>query len=240
MSAEVLSERFEMRLGASVLQSVDAWRIRQEDLPSRAEAIRRLIDAGLTATSPAKKEVRLTDGEKLILLALRDQSRHFKVKDAEIDLDFVADTIAGGHSWGLEWRFEGMFHHKEDSKAAVSEVVNILDMWSVLDLRMQEVSKKDKGRIAAECAPLDADFRFRGFDGNNEEGLLGIARFLIDHLGRFTNFEGRELNSHSRTIDSYRRMLMVYEPIRNSLVGRKLSTDEVIRILNAWLAPRKR
>ena len=49
------SERFEMRMSAGPVKAIDAWRRRQSDLPSRSEAMRRLIDAGLRAQKPARK-----------------------------------------------------------------------------------------------------------------------------------------------------------------------------------------
>ncbi len=44
---QVRSERFELRLDQVTIQRIDAWRSDQSDLPSRAEAMRRLVDAGL-------------------------------------------------------------------------------------------------------------------------------------------------------------------------------------------------
>jgi hypothetical protein len=44
----MLSERFEMRFTADLLGQIDEWRRQQDDLPARAEAIRRLIEAGLS------------------------------------------------------------------------------------------------------------------------------------------------------------------------------------------------
>jgi len=44
---EEKNERFEMRVPASFLKLVDDWRRKQEDLPSRAEAIRRLVEQAL-------------------------------------------------------------------------------------------------------------------------------------------------------------------------------------------------
>jgi hypothetical protein len=44
------SERFELRVPADWLQKIDDWRRRQSDLPSRAEAIRRLVDEALERT----------------------------------------------------------------------------------------------------------------------------------------------------------------------------------------------
>lgn len=39
--------RFEMRAETTWLKRVDDWRRKQADLPSRAEAIRRLVEAAL-------------------------------------------------------------------------------------------------------------------------------------------------------------------------------------------------
>jgi uncharacterized protein len=239
MSAQFMSERFEMRLGPSVLKQVDAWRTNQGDLPSRAEAIRRLIDVGLAATSRSEKEVRLTDGEKLILLTLRGLFKQLNLDSEEADLDFIAEAIGGGHSWGLKWKFSGVFHDEEDSMAVVYEVVNILDMWSFLESGYEKLSKKDKGRIASDCAPFGEHVRFDGFDGNNEAGYISIAYFLIKQLNRFTKFEGRDLNAHVPTVAAHRRMLIVFEPLSRKLMGRELSALEIIAILKARLHPSK-
>jgi hypothetical protein len=40
---------FQMRASAEFLKSLDKWRAKQEDKPSRAEAIRRLVELGLKA-----------------------------------------------------------------------------------------------------------------------------------------------------------------------------------------------
>lgn len=235
-----MTERFEMRLPTSTLDDVDLWRARQIDLPSRAEAMRRLLEAGLAATSSERKRIRLSDGEKLILLALRDINKQLKLGDGEADLDLVAETIFGGHSWGLLWEFTGVFHGHEDNEEVVSEVVNVLDMWTFLESGYERLSKKEKARVATEAAPLGKYVRFSGFDGNDESEYMGVAHFLIEKLGRFTNFKGRELNSHIPSLESYRRMLAVFEPVRCSLVGRPLSADEIIVILLAWLNPSRR
>lgn len=49
MSMASKTERFEMRLETTMIERVDAWRRKQEDLPSRAEAFRRLVELGLAA-----------------------------------------------------------------------------------------------------------------------------------------------------------------------------------------------
>ncbi len=44
--------RFELRLPPELGDEIDQWRRQQPDLPSRAEAARRLIEAGLKAEKP--------------------------------------------------------------------------------------------------------------------------------------------------------------------------------------------
>lgn len=41
------SERLQMRVSPQFLKSIDAWRRKQDDLPSRSEAIRRLVEQAL-------------------------------------------------------------------------------------------------------------------------------------------------------------------------------------------------
>ena len=43
------TERFQMRVSPSFLRLIDEWRRKQPDLPSRAEAIRRLVERGINA-----------------------------------------------------------------------------------------------------------------------------------------------------------------------------------------------
>jgi len=53
-----LSERFEMRASRQWIASVDNWRRAQPDLPSRGEAIRRLVELGIgrgVSASPVAK-----------------------------------------------------------------------------------------------------------------------------------------------------------------------------------------
>ncbi|GAB4227751.1 MAG: hypothetical protein Kow0032_07190 [Methyloligellaceae bacterium] len=231
---QMKTERFEMRLDRETLEQVDGWRAEQNDLPSRAEAVRRLIDAGLAVSG--KGGVSLSDGEKLILMMLSDLYKHHRV-DGEIDPKFVGETILGGHYWGLEWKYVGLFHNHVDSPRTVSEVVDVLDMWSFIESGYAKLSKKEKERVEAEAEPFGKHVEFSGFDGNNESEHIGIARFLIDDLDRFASFKGRELNSHMPSIDTYRRMLAVFEPMRRTLTGGELSVSQIIELLKAKTHP---
>ncbi|MGK9234757.1 YfbU family protein [Inquilinus limosus] len=176
--------------------------------------------------------MKITDGEKLILAMLCEIYKHLKV-DGDIDPNFVQNAIYGGHYWGLEWKYEGILHGHEDKKEHVKEVVDILDMWSFLESSYSALSAEDKKRVETEAAPFGVDVKFLGFDGNNEHEHMAIAHFLINDLDRFSSFERRGLNSHMRTLDMYRRMYSIFEPIRSSLHSRNLNANEIIEILKA-------
>ena len=49
-----LSEGYQVRLAPVILKTIDDWRGKQPDLPDRAEAIRRLVELGLSTSSPAR------------------------------------------------------------------------------------------------------------------------------------------------------------------------------------------
>jgi hypothetical protein len=50
MVDEKKDQRLQLLMGAGDITAVDDWRRKQADLPSRSEAIRRLIHAGIAAT----------------------------------------------------------------------------------------------------------------------------------------------------------------------------------------------
>jgi uncharacterized protein YfbU (UPF0304 family) len=70
--------------------------------------------------------------------------------------------------------------------------------------------------------------------------ILGIANFFVEKLERFSSFDGRDMNSHWPSLDTYRRMLRVFDPMRRTLIGRTLTADELIAILNEKSHPENR
>lgn len=220
-----------MRLDQGVLDKLDGWRGRQYDMPSRAEAMRRLLEAGLSASAP-KKRMRFSDGEKLILWMLGDLYKALKIK-GEIDSSFVTSALAGGHHWALEWQYGSIFPDHEDDAQTVSEVVDILDMWSFIETAYGKLSNADKEHLKAEAEPFGDAVEFVGFDGNNESDHLSVARFLIEEMDRFATFKGRGLNSHSHSLARHRRMLAVFGPMRRNLIGAGLVRSQLIEILKA-------
>ena len=162
---------------------------------------------------------------------MRDVFKHLKLRDGECDPDFLASVIFGGHYWAPKWDMQGVFHDHVDDPDQVSYVVDVLDMWTFVEEAFASTSAVDRKKIVVEVGAWADRVKFSGFDGNNESGHLGIARFLIDGMGRFTKFKGRDLNSHHPTEARYRRMLKRFAPMRETLVGQGLSVRQMVELL---------
>lgn len=185
--------------------------------------------------------MKLSDGEKLIIVMLADIHKALKIKNAEVDPQFVLDIVTSPHKWALRWKYSGIFNDdEEDDRLAVTETCDVLDMWTALEASYKHLSPADKKRVETEAAPFGKKVKFPGFDGNNEPHH-GIASTLIEKLGRWSNFDGRNLNSHSPTIDSARRMLSVFKPLMGTgATLHQLDADQVIAILKEQTHPSMR
>ena len=58
---------FQMRISEDFLKAIDKWRARQPDLPSRAEAMRRLTTMALEASKKASPKKTLNLPQQLLL-----------------------------------------------------------------------------------------------------------------------------------------------------------------------------
>jgi uncharacterized protein YfbU (UPF0304 family) len=120
--------------------------------------------------------------------------------------------------------------------ATLCDMYDILEMWSFVESSYERLSLEDKNHVTAGTA-LFGKPHFSGFDGDKEGELITAARLLIDHMGRFSNFKARELNSHFPSVDSHRRMLKVFLPMRRTLAGRLLTATELIEIMKERIGP---
>lgn len=223
------TERFEMRLDPTMLERVDAWRSAQSDLPSRSEAIRRLLETGLATSED--DSFRLSNSEKLTTWLLTEILRTQKGYDQQDTIKLIQESIYGGHFWALQWEMTGVLHSHVDKPAVVTLVVDTLEVWTFIESAYTKFTKAEKARLKSEVGPWAEDPKFMGFDGNNESEYMSVAGFLVNHLDRFENFKGRGFNSHMPSVARYRRMIDRFESMRSNLIGRELSVDEVIDLL---------
>lgn len=234
-----MSKRFELRLPEETLKALDKWRVGQEGVPTRSEAIRQLIERGLSGSD---EPMHFSPGEKLIALmvggiykAVQSQNKELKVH-GEFDADLVNEIVGSGHLWALRQEYSWAFNRDQDDPETVREVFDILDMWRELEEGFKSLKPAERARVAAEGKHSESLLRFWGFDANNEPHY-GIARFVIDKLNRYENFSKRDINSHGRLADEYRRMFAVFEEIQPTIAGKDLNADQTIQILTARFSP---
>src|ERR1700683_1504731 len=182
--------------------------------------------------------MKLSDGEKLILIMLTEIYEKLQIK-REVDPKLVQSAITGGNLWGLELAYPGIFHNTEPTPDVISETGDVLDMWRYIESSYQQLSPDDQAQVKEEARPF-GNAQFRGFDANDEATYIGVARFVIDALDRFRRFKGRGLNSHMPSLGAHRRMLGVFTPLRNSLSGSDLTAAQLVEILKEQIHPENR
>jgi YfbU domain len=111
----------------------------------------------------------------------------------------VRDAVGSGNAWALSWQYPDLFGTQEANEAVRREVVDFLDMWSLIEFSYKCLSPTDKEHVA-EAGPLGRNVQFYGFDVNSESEYLDVARFVIDQFDRFSEFRGRTLNAPISTV----------------------------------------
>jgi uncharacterized protein YfbU (UPF0304 family) len=183
--------------------------------------------------------MKITDGEKLILLMLSELYDKLGV-EGEVEPDFIRSVIFSNNTWSIPWKYVGIPFDEQETPEVVKEVLDILDMWSMIERSYENLSSEAKKFVEKEAYPFGKDPKFPGFDGNNETEYMGTASFLVNDLDRFEEFKGRNFNSHCPSIDSYRRMLSVFKPILRSLNFQPLSGQNIVDILKERVHPDNR
>lgn len=183
--------------------------------------------------------MKITDGEKLILLMLSELYDKLGV-EGEVEPDFIRSAIFSNNTWSIPWKYVGIPFEEQDTPEVVKEVLDILDMWSMIERSYEILSNESKDFVEKEASPFGKNPKFPGFDGNNETEYMGTASFLVNDLDRFEEFKGRNFNSHYPSIDSYRRMLSVFKPLLQNLNFQPLSAQNIVDILKERVHPDNR
>lgn len=149
--------------------------------------------------------MKITDGERLIALMLADLMIHMKV-EGELDPKLLKSLLINKDDWAIAHEYTSLAEGEGPSDEVVSETINILWMWGIIEHSVDQLSGND----AAEAKGWLYS-KFRGFDGNNDPHF-GVAATLINKLGRFEEFAGRDLNSHSQaSLPHYRDMFAKFQ-----------------------------
>ena len=154
-----------------------------------------------------------SDAEKLGLLMLCDMYKNTPGV-TEFDADLISEAVRRGYNWALRWEYGGIGWSDVNTPNEVSEVSDILEMWTHMEQSYERFDEAELADLALLVPHFQLPVKFPGFDGNNDE-QYGIATFLIERLRRWSNFHDRDLNSHSEVMPGYRQMLPIYRDLRS-------------------------
>ncbi len=182
--------------------------------------------------------MKLSDGEKLILLMLSDLYEKLGIV-GEIDPEFIKRAIFDNQLWGINWKYSGIPFEETKDPDVVKEVVDILDMWQFIEGAYSRLTEEEKNKLAVDKEPLGKDPKFKGFDGNQETEYITAAMFLVNELDRFQIFKGRSFDSQPHSIGMHKRMLNAFKPIRRTLTE-PMSLEQLITVLREQIHPEHR
>src|ERR1700730_12916882 len=128
--------------------------------------------------------MRLSDGEKLILLMLSEVHQELGISSG-VDAKLVQSAIYNDKTWAIPWEMGSITFEDTKTPGVVNNVIDTLEMWDILELSYEKLSPEDKSRVLTEAEPFGKEVKFGGFDVNNEGKHYGTARFLVDDMGRF-------------------------------------------------------
>lgn len=140
--------------------------------------------------------------------------------------DYAKHRIALEEGYVLQysWMFEQLYN--ELSEADCREVLEILDMYRAITFGLQKLETDDELKTHRLA-------KFTGFDGNNETHQMAYARYFIVDLNRFTELKQDDypyFNSHWPMLDTYRRMLEQWTPLKDKF---ELSREQIASVLGA-------
>ena len=133
-------------------------------------------------------------------------------------------AIEQGYELHYPWLIEHFYD--EMSSAECKEILDILDMYRAITFSTKKIDDL--------TGVNEYWLQFKGFDGNNESKQLAYAKYFIIDLGRYEELKyGMEfptLNSHSQTLEKYRRMLSHWQTHGKSF---ELSKTDLMNLLEA-------
>jgi uncharacterized protein YfbU (UPF0304 family) len=178
----------------------------------------------------------LTKGEKLLLIMLCDLYKQLSIK-SDIDPNIVKNAIIKDQSWGIELHYPELFApEKGPMPPIVKEVRDVLEMWAFIKESYANLSKDEqkevKNAVGDELPILGNAVQFPGFDLDNEPEHYEAAKFFIEQLGLYPMLKGDYLHACGPVLDSHRRMLGVFVPLRMDVSGRFFNPAELVQLLS--------
>lgn len=181
-----------------------------------------------------------TNEQKLIVALLTEIHEALDIKNG-LDPVFIQDKVSSGRVWALHWKYPNLFQGGGEPPVNVQFVASVLDLWERLEHSHASLNQEGVATLTALSPVYGERVQFPGFDGNGgDHDGYSIARILIEELGRWSSFQGRDLNAHMPMADSYERMLEVSRSFDKGSYDYEFSAEEMAEILNARIHPDNR
>lgn len=179
----------------------------------------------------------LSDGEKLILTMLCDLQSQLKIR-GRVNHKLVSAAVISGNTWGIKQEYPEIFAAKTVKETVTTDVSNIMDMWAYIELTYQQLGPHQRDMIEREAHPYGTNVFFGGFDPDAEVEHWATCNFLVNHMGRYDVFRGRDLDNPTRSLEMQRHMYLMYRKLvtNGSLIGNTKVTY-LIAILRAARSP---
>lgn len=177
--------------------------------------------------------------EKLTIALLCDLHKKLEV-ESRFDLSLVTQAVDDDDMWVLGWAYSNTFPEIETPPEVVF-VGNVFDMFSFIGRGYEALSPDDRAKVDGSSEHVAAWLTFSGYDGNNEGRYRSLAETMVNRLDRYVNFKDvANQNSHCPMVGVYSRMFAAFEPIRETVIRREMTADEIIRVVSEAIHPNNR
>ena len=173
--------------------------------------------------------MKLSNAEKLILVMLSDITEKLHI-DHGIDPKLIKSAIHSGNTWAIDSKYPGLGEAEETMPPLVSEITNILEMWTYIEEGYKELGGDDKALVKTSAGLANAP-RYNGFDRDTEAREYNIAYFLIYDLKLFKKFKHDDASVRGAKMATYQAMYKVWETIKPTLKDEYLNARQLISIL---------
>lgn len=179
-----------------------------------------------------------TPEQRLIVGLLCDIHKKPEINN-EYDAELISDAILTGNEWAIDLEYGDLLSSKIDDHR-FEFVSDVLQMCTVVEGSYAQMTDDEKAMIA-EGTKFNPEKAFFGFDGNNESEYVSFARFYVTRINRFPWFSEREFNSHIHSVDTYKRMLRIFNDVYDPVYGDDhLNAQQIISIMNEKIHPSNR
>ncbi|WP_408951590.1 YfbU family protein [Lysobacter sp. Hz 25] len=174
----------------------------------------------------------LSNEQRLIVAMLASIQQKLAVTedDDAVNPAFIMEAIRQNQQWAIPNKYIGLFA-LEPSPPQVTRVYAYLGMWEHLESAYDELSAKDKKRVAAALGLGKSPLRMPGFDAKTEWEFLATARFILQHMCMFARFLGRGPLIASRPmLETYEATYEMYRLEMLEVTSHHLSADQLLHI----------